>query len=311
MQRIGRGNDLHDAEAWGDYATGEDERISVQELFARTRQGTPTPRDGQVGRSHAIGFTLDRSSFWMLCAGAVVAVLLVFLAGFLLGIGTAVKEEVEVTQVANQHASQPATRSTMDQDAPLPPPNLPPAPSIDPRIADLGPPPSRTAIPAMPPGTPLNGTRPPPAQSPEAPAEAAPPPIPALQPQPQPLQLPPQTRESAAPSRPPIAEDRAAGLPQPPAQVAPAQPNQNSVAARAEGAWVLQFGAFRGRENADRLAASLEGKASGIRVEQAPGPNGQSLFYVRAGAFQQRQDADAEAARLKAAHSLNAFVTRR
>ena len=44
MQRIGRGNDLHDAEAWGDYATGEDERISVQELFARTRQGTPTPR---------------------------------------------------------------------------------------------------------------------------------------------------------------------------------------------------------------------------------------------------------------------------
>lgn len=326
MQPFRRGENLHDTEAWGDYGAGPDDRISVQELFARTRQGAPVPRSGRVRPPDSIGFALNRTSFWMLCAGAVVAVFLVFLAGFLLGIGTTVSE------VAENEPAVPSAQAPQQQAPALPPPALvpesvptsePPQPSnVDPRFADLGPPPARQAIPAIPLGNGQTGQI---TGIPARPLEEDPlpqaarttePPVPATgitaPPQAQTLQVPPATRDAPAPTRPAVsAPQERATLPATPSRVAPASPAPQAAEARAAGAWVLQFGAFRARENAQRLASSLDGRADGARVEQAPGPNGQSLFYVRAGGFADRAAAEAEAARLRTAHGLEAFVTRR
>ncbi len=326
MQPFRRGENLHDTEAWGDYGAGPDDRISVQELFARTRQGAPVPRSGRVRPPDSIGFALNRSSFWMLCAGAVMAVFLVFLAGFLAGIGTTVSE-VAQSGTATVAATTPAPAPQEPYPA-LPTPALPSAPAageppppanIDPRFADLGPPPARQSVPAVPLGSGKAGQITGSPMAEEALPQAAPvtsQPVPpsgiSAPPRPQNLQLPPATRDAPAPARPAVSPPQErADLPASPTRVAPASPAPQAAEARAAGAWVLQFGAFRARENAQRLATSLEGRANGARVEQATGPNGQALFYVRAGGYSDRAAAEAEAARLRAAHGLEAFVTRR
>lgn len=63
------------------------------------------------------------------------------------------------------------------------------------------------------------------------------------------------------------------------------------------GSYSLQFGAFRDRQNADVLVRELAGIAQ-AGVQAQPGATGETLFYVRAGAFETRAEA------LKAVRSL-------
>lgn len=77
----------------------------------------------------------------------------------------------------------------------------------------------------------------------------------------------------------------------------PAVPEVHSTGSA--GGWVVQLGSFASRQNADRLARSLEG--SGFRMSVSPARAGaRVLWRVRAGPAHDRASAEHLAARLKA-----------
>lgn len=142
----------------------------------------------------------------------------------------------------------------------------------------------------------------PPARESVAPAAQGP-----AQPAEKPLENPP---ESASQSPPPAAENadparlskRSTGPESRALQVAKSPARQALREARASassGGWVVQLGSFASRQNADRLARSLEGR--GFRMSVSPARAGtRVLWRVRAGPARDRAGAQHLAARLHA-----------
>ncbi len=77
----------------------------------------------------------------------------------------------------------------------------------------------------------------------------------------------------------------------------PAVPEVRSSASA--GGWVVQLGSFASRQNADRLARSLEGRGFRMSVSTA-GTGARVLWRVRAGPAHDRASAEHLAARLRA-----------
>jgi DedD protein len=65
------------------------------------------------------------------------------------------------------------------------------------------------------------------------------------------------------------------------------------------GGWVVQLGSFASRQNADRLARSLEGRGFHLSVSSARA-GARVLWRVRAGPAHDRASAEHLAARLRA-----------
>lgn len=286
----------------GDAGAAPDPRPSVRDLFAQARAGqTAAPGARTMPRPPALHFSLTRARLWLVAGGAALAGFLLFLSGFLLGAGTMVS-----APPAPETPNQPAL-ATVD---PIPPPPVveapPPAPALAPAAqanGPAGPPPDPPEVAAV---RDVLARDPVPAAAPATPPEApAPGPAPVGN-----LAAPLSLIAPSAPERP-AAPRELASLPADPAPVAPAPADTDTQAARAPGDWVLQFGAFRSRDNAERLVASLRGRAEGARVETAPGPDGRDLHYVRAGAFADAEAAAREAARLAGNFGLDSYVTRR
>jgi DedD protein len=74
----------------------------------------------------------------------------------------------------------------------------------------------------------------------------------------------------------------------------------------ATNGWVVQVGAFRSRQNADRQVSRLRAKGYTAFVAAGSG----SLFHVRVGPFSERADADRTATRLQREEGLKPLVTR-
>ena len=62
--------------------------------------------------------------------------------------------------------------------------------------------------------------------------------------------------------------------------------------------YTLQFGAFTERGNAIRLADELRRVVQDVRIERAES-GGRTLFRVRAGRFETKEDADRTASRIQ------------
>lgn len=86
----------------------------------------------------------------------------------------------------------------------------------------------------------------------------------------------------------------------PPAEPPPAPPPSPA------GEWVVQIGAYRSRETADREAAGLVDRGFSAHVDSSAQTG---LFRVRIGPFEARAEADAVAARLRQ-QGVQPFVTR-
>jgi DedD protein len=74
----------------------------------------------------------------------------------------------------------------------------------------------------------------------------------------------------------------------------------------AASGWVVQVGAFRSRQNADRQVSRLRAKGYTAFVAAGAG----SLFHVRVGPFSERAAADRTATRLQREEGLKPLVTR-
>lgn len=72
--------------------------------------------------------------------------------------------------------------------------------------------------------------------------------------------------------------------------------------------FVLQFGAFGERGNADGLVALLKDKVGPVWVAEGKASSGANLFFVRGGSFETRDDATAAARKLWQSDRIDSFV---
>ncbi len=100
-----------------------------------------------------------------------------------------------------------------------------------------------------------------------------------------------------------IAQLSGAALRRTAAGAPPARP-----AAGAGGRFRLQLGAFSEAPRAEEFAAAWRGLLPDLRVSEESGPAGARLFKVRGGRYSTREEAAAEAARLREAHGLSVLV---
>lgn len=126
------------------------------------------------------------------------------------------------------------------------------------------------------------------------PAEPQPPPVAEVDPvvEPVPAEPPPTTTVATTTTVPPA--------PAPAATTKPAPP--------AASGWMVQVGAYRSRENADRQARQLSAKgfpASAVAPSAAGG-----LYRVRVGPYPQRAEADRVSARLRREEGISSSVSR-
>ncbi|MEQ9490625.1 MAG: SPOR domain-containing protein [Alphaproteobacteria bacterium] len=133
-----------------------------------------------------------------------------------------------------------------------------------------------------------------------------------------------------APGNPVVPMDQAeqaaqtASIP-PPDPVAAEEPNQpvqlvrtspepaggsesTSATAQPTRGFVLQFGAFGDRKNADNLVSLLNGKVGPVWVIEGKASSGADLFFVRGGAFETRDGAAAAARKLWQSDRIDSFV---
>ena len=114
---------------------------------------------------------------------------------------------------------------------------------------------------------------------------------------------------SEAPSS--VSEPNTPDTPEPPValvRTAPASSLEIAEPAPQAHGFVLQFGAFGDRENADELVASLKQKVGRVWVVEGKASSGAALFFVRGGAFETRDDAVAAARRLWQTDRIDSFV---
>jgi len=90
-------------------------------------------------------------------------------------------------------------------------------------------------------------------------------------------------------------------------QAAPANPNAPANPKPSEPSYTIQVGAFASKENADNLVKRLTGKYGDITVSTT-GSGDQTLFRVRVGTFQKKEDAAAFADKLIIEAGLSARV---
>src|SRR5262249_49962230 len=125
--------------------------------------------------------------------------------------------------------------------------------------------------------------------------------------------LPPKPRP--AQDRP--AEPPAAAAPDPAARAekvpapAPERPPGPRSADDRRGDWAVQVGAFRDRDQAERVRKPLAASGLDAYVIAAAADDGQMRFKVRLSGFKSREDASRMADRLRQERSLTAFVTQR
>lgn len=111
-------------------------------------------------------------------------------------------------------------------------------------------------------------------------------------PAPKPVQAEPPRRETPAPTPAPAAVAPAAPVRETP-PAAPTTPKPVSG-----GRFVIQFGSYGEKANADKLVADLAKLGVSARADAVPGTGGRTLHRVRSGGYATRTEADA--ARLKA-----------
>ncbi len=101
---------------------------------------------------------------------------------------------------------------------------------------------------------------------------------------------------------------------------APASPPKSKVSVPSEAvktatvetssdpAYVLQFGAFGSKSNAEKLVAKLKGRVPGMRIDQREVASGKKLYIVSGGAFRDADAAQKMAKRLKTSDRIDSFV---
>lgn len=145
------------------------------------------------------------------------------------------------------------------------------------------------------------------AVAPRAPARAKTAPEPA-RPAPESTEVatpPSSERVAAAPSAPTVAPAREAERARP----EPAREEPPEVSSRGPGGFAVQVGAFSDRAAAQKLVGSLRGdRFAAYVVEGAPGEG--ARFRVRVGPFSTRDEASAQAGRLKERRKLPTWVIR-
>ena len=130
--------------------------------------------------------------------------------------------------------------------------------------------------------------------------------------------LPPKPEApKARPAQDRLAEPPAAAAPDPAARAekapapAPERPPGPRSADDRRGDWAVQVGAFRDRDQAERVRKPLAASGLDAYVIAAAADDGQMRFKVRLGGFKTREDASRMADRLRQERSLTAFVTQR
>jgi DedD protein len=118
------------------------------------------------------------------------------------------------------------------------------------------------------------------------------------QPEPQPKPQPKPESRSAPSAAPPAAASGGPALIPAPLREPVRSLAQEALAGR--GNWFVQLGSFSRQDNADRLAAEVQGKGFGASVLAGGGASG-TLFRVRAGPEVDRAAAEVLAGRLAAA----------
>jgi DedD protein len=116
----------------------------------------------------------------------------------------------------------------------------------------------------------------------------------------------PATDTTSVPVSPPRSQ---ASAPAPSSTIKPSAAKPTTPAARGQSAgsgWFVQVAAFKSRENADKQVSQLKAKGYSAVVQADPG----SLFRVRIGPFQERNDAAATAERLQREENIRASVGR-
>jgi cell division protein FtsN len=132
-------------------------------------------------------------------------------------------------------------------------------------------------------------------------------------PAPAPAAAPDRGRERPAPEAGRAAAPRpsapAPGAAPPPGGAAPAAPAPSATSPPAPGAWSVQVGAFRTREQAEAMQRRLGQAGLAALVSPREAEGGGSRFRVRVGSFRTRSEAERAAERLRAEQALPTYVT--
>lgn len=239
-------------------------------------------------------FSIDKKTGFILIAGYGLVGLLLFLAGFLLGIGYRTSpQKVDIV------AQAPAAK--VQQTAPDNP-----APQPAGQTTNVAQGPGETAPPVL---TPVQAPVPEDKQPPDeaaanAPPETTPPAPPsrasnAPQTTPQPQATPPAARPVTA--TPPTPAEAAASPAETAASPAPAQP-------AGEGDYAIQVGSFLDAGNAQRMVKNLQGKGYKATVFDSTDAKYRVWHAVRIGPYKDIETASREARSFKDAEHLLALM---